>query len=461
MVKLCRCRQLLSFASRPGLRRRRYSSPPPPPPPARMLALTTVACHDCDPSSPKSHTPYIHDRMHILPAGQGQRQSRPGSTRKPSLSSHPVPDSAPGSRRSTRQSEYGGYPSIAPAEGLRAKRGTTDHAACPALPAAESQRSQWESSDHAAYPTVPSSDRRHSRRQTADQPTDGRTSPGYAPYPSVASPEDRHRSGSYHEQSKRVTQQQGAAGEPPAEGRRSRRATDDGTEDVRIDSTARPTRVSHNGSEGAHAQHAALSGTRERWGADAAVTLSYPNAGETLPALHISLWQDIGYPLTWDHSPRLLGGIGGAINRMHALLSVYQPCMQQHPDVPGISNGVFALMMASDTEQLIPCLLSWPPADAAHRRTDSSAPPRQQTWPGVEESSPSEEEWRKQAAPTYSAYPWNDAEVAELGKAGGLGMLGHKFHRKTTVNWYTSTAKYWCLVSEDQLSEHTLCKSHQ
>ena len=54
----------------------------------------------------------------------------------------------------------------------------------------------------------------------------------------------------------------------------------------------------------------------------------------------------------------------------------------------------------------------------------------------MEESSPSEEEWRKQAAPTYTAYPWNDAEVAELGKAGGLGMLGYKFHRQTTVNWY-------------------------
>ena len=54
----------------------------------------------------------------------------------------------------------------------------------------------------------------------------------------------------------------------------------------------------------------------------------------------------------------------------------------------------------------------------------------------MEESSPSEEEWRKQAAPTYTAYPWNDAEVAESGKAGGLGMLGFKFHRQTTVNWY-------------------------
>lgn len=86
-------------------------------------------------------------------------------------------------------------------------------------------------------------------------------------------------------------------------------------------------------------------------------------------------------------------------------------------------------------KQVVPCSLSWRSADAAHRRTDSTAPPRQQTWPGVEESSPSEEEWRKQAAPTYSAYPWNDAEVAELGKAGGLGMLGTKFHRKTTINW--------------------------
>ena len=70
-------------------------------------------------------------------------------------------------------------------------------------------------------------------------------------------------------------------------------------------------------------------------------------------------------------------------------------------------------------------------------------PPRQQIWPGVEESSPSEEEWRKQAAPTYTAYPWNDAEVAELGKSGGLGMLGTKFHRKTTINWYHDRIESW------------------
>lgn len=53
----------------------------------------------------------------------------------------------------------------------------------------------------------------------------------------------------------------------------------------------------------------------------------------------------------------------------------------------------------------------------------------------MEESSPSEEEWMKQAAPTYRAYAFNDAEVAALGKAGGLGMLGTRFHRRTTVNW--------------------------
>lgn len=74
------------------------------------------------------------------------------------------------------------------------------------------------------------------------------------------------------------------------------------------------------------------------------------------------------------------------------------------------------------------------PADAAHRRAYSAAPPNQQQWPGVEESSPSEEEWRKQADPTFKAYAFNDAEV-ELGKAGGHGMLGYRFFRKTTVNW--------------------------
>ena len=73
-------------------------------------------------------------------------------------------------------------------------------------------------------------------------------------------------------------------------------------------------------------------------------------------------------------------------------------------------------------------------ADARYR-TAADAAPASQHWPGVEESSPSEEEWRKQSAPTYRAYAFNDAEVAELGRAGGLGMLGTRFHRHTTVNW--------------------------
>ena len=62
--------------------------------------------------------------------------------------------------------------------------------------------------------------------------------------------------------------------------------------------------------------------------------------------------------------------------------------------------------------------------------------PQQQQWPGVEDSSPSEEEWRRQKDPTYHAYAFNDAEVAQqLGKAGGQGMLGYKFYRNTTINW--------------------------
>ena len=73
-------------------------------------------------------------------------------------------------------------------------------------------------------------------------------------------------------------------------------------------------------------------------------------------------------------------------------------------------------------------------------RTSTAAPgniPQQQQWPGVEESSPSEEEeWRRQKDPMYKAYAFNDAEVAQqLGKAGGQGMLGHRFYRKTTINW--------------------------
>ena len=33
------------------------------------------------------------------------------------------------------------------------------------------------------------------------------------------------------------------------------------------------------------------------------------------------------------------------------------------------------------------------------------------------------------------AYPFSDPEMGALEKAGGLGMLGHRFYRRTTVNW--------------------------
>ena len=74
--------------------------------------------------------------------------------------------------------------------------------------------------------------------------------------------------------------------------------------------------------------------------------------------------------------------------------------------------------------------------------------PQQQQWPGVEESSPSEEEWRAQKGPTYKAYAFNDAEVAQqLGKAGGQGMLGYRFYRKTTINWSVPPLAHVCCQS--------------
>ena len=33
------------------------------------------------------------------------------------------------------------------------------------------------------------------------------------------------------------------------------------------------------------------------------------------------------------------------------------------------------------------------------------------------------------------AYPFSDPEMGGLVKAGGLGMLGHRFYRQTTINW--------------------------
>ncbi|KAK9908885.1 hypothetical protein WJX75_004221 [Coccomyxa subellipsoidea] len=38
--------------------------------------------------------------------------------------------------------------------------------------------------------------------------------------------------------------------------------------------------------------------------------------------------------------------------------------------------------------------------------------------------------------PTYKAFAFNDAERADLAAAGGIGMLGYRFHRRTSVNWY-------------------------
>ena len=84
-------------------------------------------------------------------------------------------------------------------------------------------------------------------------------------------------------------------------------------------------------------------------------------------------------------------------------------------------------------------------------RMSTGAPgnaPQQQQWPGVEESSPSEEEWRAQKGPTYKAYAFNDAEVAQqLGKAGGQGMLGYRFYRKTTINWSVILLAHACSQS--------------
>ena len=183
-----------------------------------------------------------------------------------------------------RQSDYGRDRSIALAEEYHTQRGTTDHVAYPAVPPADAHGSRRGTSDHAAYPAIAG---RHSRRQTADQSTEGISLPRYAPYPSMASPEDPQHSGSHQKQSRRVTQQQGAAAEPgdlPRDGRRTRRTTDDGTEDRRADMDRGSARPSYNG-EADPAQHAAPSGNHERWGTDAAVTVSYPNAGKNMSNL--------------------------------------------------------------------------------------------------------------------------------------------------------------------------------
>lgn len=48
------------------------------------------------------------------------------------------------------------------------------------------------------------------------------------------------------------------------------------------------------------------------------------------------------------------------------------------------------------------------------------------------------EEADAEKPPTYKAFAFNDEEFggAELAGAFGLGMLGYRFHRRTTVNWW-------------------------
>lgn len=62
-------------------------------------------------------------------------------------------------------------------------------------------------------------------------------------------------------------------------------------------------------------------------------------------------------------------------------------------------------------------------------------PPQPATeWPDAHgELVTSEDGGEKQ--PTYKAFAFNDAERADLAAAGGIGMLGYRFHRRTSVNW--------------------------
>ncbi|BDA41271.1 Cellulose synthase 1 [Coccomyxa sp. Obi] len=62
-------------------------------------------------------------------------------------------------------------------------------------------------------------------------------------------------------------------------------------------------------------------------------------------------------------------------------------------------------------------------------------PPRPATaWPDAHGEVTSDDGNEK--PPTYKAFAFNDAERADLSAAGGLGMLGYRYHRRTTVNWY-------------------------
>ncbi len=91
------------------------------------------------------------------------------------------------------------------------------------------------------------------------------------------------------------------------------------------------------------------------------------------------------------------------------------------------------------------------PADAPWRRDSAAAaaaaaaahgaqlqPPQPQPaaeWPDAHGDLVTSEDGAEKP-PMYKAFAFNDAERADLAAAGGIGMLGYRFHRRTTVNWW-------------------------
>ena len=242
--------------------------------------------------------------MSALRAEPSQPQEPPRGDRKYSVYSHPVPASNRGSRRNTRQSDCEIYPQV---EGYQSRRGTADHAAYPSIALADSHHSRRGTADQLAFPDIAPAEGQHSRRGTADhsayptlEPTNRQPSrreisdlqmiegalPAYAPYPSMASPEQSERRTT--EQSRRVSRQAGAEGHSsiaPEDGQKSRRTTADGrvTADRRQSQSGdmRSGRPSHTGVSAA-GQCVTASKGHERWGTDADVTVSYAPAGERL-----------------------------------------------------------------------------------------------------------------------------------------------------------------------------------
>ncbi len=70
-------------------------------------------------------------------------------------------------------------------------------------------------------------------------------------------------------------------------------------------------------------------------------------------------------------------------------------------------------------------------------------------WPDAHGELTSEDGSEKQP-PAYKAFAFNDAERADLSAAGGLGMLGYRFHRRTTVNWCVARLHVCLNVSRGQ-----------